>query len=201
MDGLVLFCSCYSSLRSRGWASRIPPRTGTWAHVGLKLAHVGSFFALFARLGRFLNVFGSSWPFLYVWKRVFFNFWLIFHWFRQEFGTIFDGLLVYFANMVIEWKPLKNQWFSIVFKDSDFQISAKNWWNIHANSDWENASQKIGRKLYLRGSWAPFVKSLGRSGTSFARFRKHLGVLGNLQNRTFLKHWSIMGSKRPFGPL
>ena len=56
MDGLVLFCSCYSSLRSRERASRIPPKTcanGSW---GLKLAHVGSLFALFSRLGRFLNV-------------------------------------------------------------------------------------------------------------------------------------------------
>ena len=53
--------------------------------------------------------------------------------------------------------------------------------------------------MVLGGSWAPFEHGLGRSGASFGRSWVLLGDLLGLQNRTFIKHWSKMGSKMTFG--
>ena len=51
----------------------------------------------------------------------------------------------------------------------------------------------------LEGSWAPFGRGLGRSGPSFGHFWVHFGRFLDVPNHIFLKHWSKMSSKRPFG--
>ena len=64
MDSLVLCYSCQSSKRSLGRPSRIPSRKNTFCSWGLKLAHVGSFFAFFRVLLRLLSLlarFSASW--------------------------------------------------------------------------------------------------------------------------------------------
>ena len=51
----------------------------------------------------------------------------------------------------------------------------------------------------LGGSWAPFGKGLGRSGAFFRSSWALPGHFLTVRNRTFIKHWSKKGSKRPSG--
>ena len=51
----------------------------------------------------------------------------------------------------------------------------------------------------LGGSWAAFGKGLGRFGASWGHFWAHFDCLLGVPNHIFLKQWSKMGSKRPFG--
>ena len=60
----------------------------------------------------------------------------------------------------------------------------------------EKNKRKIVQKSDLGGSWAPFVKGLGRSG---AYFWAHFDCLLDVPNHIFLKQWSKMVPKRPFG--
>ena len=53
----------------------------------------------------------------------------------------------------------------------------------------------------MGASRAPFGKDLGRSGVSFGRSWALLGRFFNVQNRTFVKHWSRMVSTRPLGSI
>ena len=46
-----------------------------------------------------------------------------------------------------------------------------------------------------------FGIDFGKFWTSFAHSRAPVGVFSEPQNRTFIKHWSNMGSKRPFGSI
>ena len=63
----------------------------------------------------------------------------------------------------------------------------------------QKKSAKIVQKSDLGGSWAPFGKGLGRAGASCGHFWPHFGCLLDVPNHIFLKQWSKMGSKRPFG--
>ena len=65
--------------------------------------------------------------------------------------------------------------------------------------DQKKTSAKIVQKSDLGGSWAPFGKGLGRSGASWGHFWAHFDCLLDVPNHIFLKQWSKMGSKRPFG--
>ena len=65
--------------------------------------------------------------------------------------------------------------------------------------DQKKTSAKIVQKSDLGGSWAPFGKGLGRSGASWGHFWAHFDCLLGVPNHIFLKQWSKMGSKRPFG--
>ena len=63
----------------------------------------------------------------------------------------------------------------------------------------KKTSAKIGKKSDLGGSWVPFGKGLGRSGASWDHFWAHFDCSLDVPNHIFLKQWSKMGSKRPFG--
>ena len=65
--------------------------------------------------------------------------------------------------------------------------------------DQKKTSAKIVQKSDLGVSWAPFGKGLGRSGASWGHFWAHFDCLLDVPNHIFLKQWSKMGSKRPFG--
>ena len=65
--------------------------------------------------------------------------------------------------------------------------------------DQKKTSAKIVQKSDLERSWAPFGKGLGRSGASWGHFWAHFDCLLDVPNHIFLKQWSKMGSKRPFG--
>ena len=68
-----------------------------------------------------------------------------------------------------------------------------------ANLRPEKKSAKTVQKSDLGGSWAPFGKGLGRSGASWGHSWAHFDCLLDVPNHIFLKQWSKMGSKRPFG--
>ena len=65
--------------------------------------------------------------------------------------------------------------------------------------DQKKTSAKIVQKSDLGGSWAPFGRGLGRSGTSCGHFWAHFDCLLDVPNHIFLKQWAKMGSKRLFG--
>ena len=64
---------------------------------------------------------------------------------------------------------------------------------------WKGLGRHVGR--VLGGSWASFGKGLGRSWASSGRSWPPLGRFLDVQNPTFFKHGSKMGSKRPSGSI
>ena len=61
--------------------------------------------------------------------------------------------------------------------------------------------QNMVEKSSFGGSWAPFGKGLGRSGTSFGRSWATFARLFDVLNDVFFKHGSKMDSKTPFGSI
>ena len=60
---------------------------------------------------------------------------------------------------------------------------------------------KLPGKLDLGGFGAQFGKGLGRSGTFLGRSRAPLGRFGGIQQISFFKYGSKMGSERLFGSI
>ena len=67
--------------------------------------------------------------------------------------------------------------------------------------DVQKKSSEIAKKIDLGRSWAPFGKGLGRSVASWGHFWAHFDSLLEVPNHIFLKHWSKMRSKKPFGSI
>ena len=100
-------------------------------------------------------------------------------------------------------KTLKKHWFLQCFVKVDLaknnNKSAKNQWKIYVNFEWKKKGHKVAWKVDLGGSWAQFGRVWARSGQAFGHFWAHFACLFGVQIDIFLKYWSKMTSKRPFG--
>ena len=56
----------------------------------------------------------------------------------------------------------------------------------------------MAAKVDLAASWAPFGEGLGRSWGSFGSSWALPGRFFGVWKRPLIKHWSTMGTKRPF---
>ena len=89
MDGLVLFHSYQSSLRSTGRGSRIPSRRGFQGSWSAKLAYFSHCFAI---VSHFLKLLKSSW----FWGSIFLDFVIDFGWFGEGLGWFWEGFGMFF---------------------------------------------------------------------------------------------------------
>ena len=65
----------------------------------------------------------------------------------------------------------------------------------------KQTSQKIAQKTDLEGFGPPFGRGLGRRFGLFFVALGHFWIVFFAENRTLIKHWSKMNSKRPFGSI
>ena len=190
------------SLRSREWGFAIPSGKETFWFWSLKLAQVGTIFAFFHICSAFFGFPHSSWLFpsiCFHFSRFFFDFSSILSRFREGFSMIFD---TFFETCQNVWKSTKHcvgAWILKVDSYKNKQILPQNCKKTMQIYDQKKTSAKIVQKSDLGGSWAPFGKGLGRSGASWGHFWAHFDCLLDVPNHIFLKQWSKMGSKRPFG--
>ena len=124
--------------------------------------------------------------------------------FGQDFGRIFAR----FFAFLLKLRFCKNIEKSMVFRmfckgrplEKHQKIIKKSTKN-RCKFKVEKKGQKIDQKSHLGGSWTPFGRGLGRPGASFGHSWVPLGRFLGVRNRAFIRHWSKMGSKKPFGSI
>ena len=163
------------------------------------MALVSHFFAFVAHFLVFLTHLGFFHRFIFIvldFSSIFPRFW-------TGFGKVFRLFLILFSKHAKTCGSQQNTAWAHEFQRSALKKTSKFRHKTTKKTmqidDQKKTIPKIAQKSDLGGSWALFGKGLGSSGPSWGYFWAHFDCLLDVPNHIFLKHWSKMGSKRPFG--